>query len=153
MPNYSLPVTIIFALNAIWFGAAFKFFSINPQRAARLLVPAKVDALNPPPLLPTLTASLRFLGGMNLALAVFAILLLLNQADFPHHRQVALFAAVFAVAHASQFAYNVPIALQNYRGNADLWWVLKGRMLVIFTVDFLLMVANTAIAIHLLASA
>ncbi len=153
MSSYSLPVTIIFALNALWFGVAFKFFSISPKRAARLLVPTKLDPLHPPPLLPTLVASLRFLGGMNLALAIFAILLLLNQADFPHYRQVALFAVVFAVAHASQFAYNVPIALQNYRGNADLWWVLKGRMLFIFIVDFLLMVANTAIAIQLLASA
>ena len=148
MMSHSLPVTIIFVLNALWFGAAFNFFSISPHHAARLLVPGQLDAPSKV-LLPTLAASLRFLGGMNLALSVFALLLLFNQALFPHPKQVALFGVVFAIAHASQFIYNVPIAIQNYRGDSGLWWVLKGRMLFIFVVDFGLMVANTVVAILL----
>ncbi len=149
MQNFPLFVVLVFALNALWFGAAFKFFSISPQRAAALLVPQKADENVLTPMLPTLAASLRFLGGMNFALAAFAILLLYNQALFSHPKQVALFAVVFAIAHASQFIYNVPIAIQNYRGDSSLWWVLKGRMLFIFVVDFMLMVANSAVAVLL----
>ena len=149
MQSFPLFVVLVFALNALWFGAAFKFFSINPQRAAALLVPQNADLNIPTPMLPTLAASLRFLGGMNFALAAFAILLLCNQALFPHSKQVALFALVFAIAHASQFICNVPIAIQNYRGNTSLWWVLKGRMLFIFVVDFMLMLANAVIGVLL----
>jgi hypothetical protein len=149
MQNFPLLVVLVFALNAIWFGAAFKFFCINPTRAAKLLTPPSAGQNVLMPLPPTLAASLRFLGGMNFALAAFAVLLLCNQALFPLPKQVALFALVFAIAHASQFIYNVPIAIQNYRGDSSLWWVLKGRMLFIFVVDFMLMMANTVVAVLL----
>jgi hypothetical protein len=46
-------------------------------------------------LFKTISASIRFLGGMNLAFAAFAALLLANRALFPGARQSALFAAVF----------------------------------------------------------
>ncbi len=83
MTRSSLPVTIIFVLNTLWLGAAFKVFSISPQRAAQLLARDQSDALSRA-LLPPLAASLRFLGGMNLALTAFALLLLFNLALFSH---------------------------------------------------------------------
>ena len=52
---------------------------------------------------------------------------------------------VLAVAHGSQFAGNVPIALQNRRGEG-VWNVFKGLMLFIFVIDFTLMTLNAALA-------
>jgi hypothetical protein len=85
-------------LNALWFGAAFRYFGLTPNTAAKILVP---KSARDSPLFATVAASIRFLGGMNLAFAVFAILLLFNTSLFPEPKQLALFAAIFSLAHAS----------------------------------------------------
>lgn len=87
----------------------------------------------------------KFLGGFNFAFMVLNILLLLNLSTFDKNTQWALLLFVNAVAHGSQFAYNVPTALQNRRGEG-VWQVLKGLMLFIFVTDFTLMVLNAALA-------
>ena len=138
---------IVLGFNALWFGAAFRYFSLTPETAAKLLVPK--SARNSP-LFETIAVSVRFLGGMNLALSVFAILILVNRQLFPEAHQNALFAFVFAVAHASQFAYNVPVALGGGRKGEALWPVLSGPMLLIFVVDGVLMLANMLVGIWLL---
>jgi hypothetical protein len=141
--------TIVLVLNALWFGAGAWYFSLRPDAAARLLVPRSARGS---PLVATLAASVRFLGGMNFSFAAFAVLLLLNGSLFPAPAQRALFAAVFALAHGSQFAANLPVAMRGGRVGESLWPVLSGPMLFIFTVDITLMVANAALAVLLLTA-
>jgi len=130
----------VLGLNALWFGVAFASFSLRPVPAAKLLVPRHERSS---PLFVTIAASLRFLGGMNLALALFAVLLLLFAPLFPLPGQRALLAAVFALGHGSQFASNVPLALRR----TPLWPVWSGPMRFIFAVDFALMTANAVVCL------
>ena len=145
----SLAVNVILVLNIVWFGAAFRYFSLTPTTAAKVLVP---KSARQSPLFTTVAASVRFLGGMNFAFAAFAVLLLFNRPLFPHASQIALFATVFSLAHASQFAFNVPVALGGGRQGESLWPVLSGPMLFIFVIDFILMVANGVLAVFLFAA-
>lgn len=142
-------LTIVMVLNALWFGAAFRYFSLTPSTAAKVLVP---KSSRDSPLFATVAASVRFLGGMNFAFAAFAVLLLLNTSLFPEPKQMALFASVFSLAHASQFVFNVPVALGGGRQGESLWPVLSGPMLFIFVVDATLMVANAVVAAVLFAA-
>ena len=87
------------------------------------------------------------MGGMNFALAVFSLLLLLNLDLFPDAKQIALFSFIFAVAHGSQFYFNLPIALGGGRKGESLWPVLSGPMRFIFVVDATLMVANAVLVV------
>ncbi len=141
-------IDVVLALNVLWFGAAFWQFSLRPQAAANGLV---LRPLRDSPLFETIAESLRFLGGLNFAFSMFALLLLLCREWFPVPRQFGLFAAIFALAHGSQFAVNVPVALAGARGAHAPWPVLRGTMLFIFVVDGLLMVANGVLALELLS--
>ncbi len=145
--NAATAFTVILVLNVLWFGAAFRYFSLTPNTAAKLLVP---KSARESPLFPTIAASVRLLGGMNLAFAAFAVLILLNGSLFPEPAQRALFAGVFSLAHASQFVSNLPAVLRGGRAGESLWPVLSGPMLFIFVVDIALMVANGALAAMLL---
>ncbi len=145
--NIATVFTVILVLNTLWFGTAFRYFSLTPNTAAKLLVPTSARAS---PLFPTIAASLRFLGGMNFAFAAFAVLLLLNGALFPDPAQRALFAGVFSLAHASQFVANLPVAFRGGRVGESLWPVLSGPMRFIFAIDITLMVANAVLAAILL---
>ncbi|MEM7281998.1 MAG: hypothetical protein AAF438_10265 [Pseudomonadota bacterium] len=97
----------------------------------------------------TLIRSGTFVGGFNLAFLVLNVLLLFNLDEFDRGRQWAILLIVNAVAHGTQFAGNVPIALENRRGGGA-WQVFSGLMLLIFVVDFTLMVLNGALALHFL---
>lgn len=134
---------VVLILNVLWFGAAFVYFSLTPETAAKLLVPRSARQS---PLFKTLSASVPFLGGMNLAFAVLAMLLLFNQEIFPEARQRALFAVVFALAHATQLACNIPVALRGGRQGEAFWPVLQGPMLFIFVIDGSLALANGLLA-------
>jgi hypothetical protein len=136
-------VSVVNVLNALWFGAAFGYFALTPGRAAKLLAPRSQRAT---PLYRTLVASLRFLGGMNLALAALALALALPAGAPAGARPGALCAAVFALAHASQFACNVPILLGGGRRGDALWPVRRGPMAFIFAVDGALALANALAA-------
>jgi hypothetical protein len=134
----SIATNIVLVLNALWFGAAFRYFSLTPNTAAKILVPkSERDS----PLLATVAASF----------ALFAVLLLLSRSLFPEPMQLALFCIVFAVAHASQFAGNLPVAFSG-KPELRVWPVLSGPMLFIFVVDFTLMIANAILAIILFVS-
>ena len=146
--NQATAFTVVLVLNTLWFGAGFQYFSLRPNAAAKLLVPASARQS---PLFPTIAASVRFLGGMNFAFAAFAVLLLLNGTLFPEPAQRALFAGVFSLAHGSQFVANLPVALQGGRVGESYWPVLSGPMLFIFVVDIALMVANAVLAAMLLS--
>lgn len=135
--------TVVLMLNVAWFGMGAWYFGLKHLAAAKLIVPR---AARDSPLFATLAASVRFLGGLNLAMAVFAALLLACGAMFPLPGQHALFAAVFAVGHGSQFAANLPVLRARTRQPDTLWPVLTGPMRLIFLVDFALMLANAAAA-------
>ena len=135
----------VLILNTLWFAMGFNVFSLRNRIFARLLVSREQRDT---PVFDILAASGRFLGGFNLAFGVCNLLLLTNLDVFPGHEQRAILLFVFAVAHGSQFAPNVPIAIQNKQGGG-VWQVLKGTLLFIFVTDFVLMLANFALAIVL----
>jgi hypothetical protein len=134
---------IVLIFNTLWFVMGFNVFSIRNKIFAKLLVPREHrDTL----VFDILAESGRFIGGFNLAFAVCNILLLINLGAFPSDDQRAILLFVFAVAHGSQFAFNVPVAIQNKRGGG-VWQVLRGTMLFIFVTDFIMMAVNLILAI------
>ena len=98
------------------------------------------------PVFEKLIESGKFLGGFNLAFSVLNILLLFNLGEFDKDIHWAILLFANAVAHGTQFAANVPIALQN-RNGAGVWTTLKGLMLFIFLTDFLLMAFNAVLCV------
>jgi hypothetical protein len=134
---------IALVLNTLWFAMGFNVFSIRNKIFAKLLVPREHRET---PVFEILAESGRFIGGFNLAFAVCNILLLINLDTFPSDEQRAILLFVFALAHGSQFIFNVPVAIQNTRGGG-VWQVLKGTMLFIFITDFVMMVLNLVLAI------
>ena len=138
---------ILFLANAIWFGMAFHAFYLNRRVFGKVMVPVKADRENTA--YDALVESGRFMGGFNLALSLFNLALVFNLGGFETPSQWAILLIFNALAHGSQFAGNIPMALQNRRGGG-LWPVFKGVMLRIFVIDFALMVLNAAFAIALL---
>ena len=141
-------LTILLALNAIWFAMAFDAFYRRRKIFGKVMVPIQADRDNSA--YDALVESGRFMGGFNLALSAFNVMLVFNFGGFEADTQWATLLIFNALAHGSQFFGNVPMALQNRRGGG-LWPVFKGVMLRIFVIDFTLMVANAAMAIWLLA--
>ncbi len=135
-----LEITLI--LNALWFAMGFNVFSIRNKIFAKLVVPREQRDT---PVFNILAESGRFLGGFNFAFMLCNILLLINLDIFPSNEQRAILLFVFAVAHGSQFIFNVPVAIQNRRGGG-VWQVLKGTMLFIFVTDFIMMTLNLVLA-------
>jgi hypothetical protein len=131
----------VMVLNIVWFGTAVYFFCIRPVTVAKLLVPRRErDSV----LFGTVMYALRFLGGMNFALALLALVLLLNPVGFTPVQQGWL-ALVLAVAHASQCAFNMPLVL-NQRGMPGAGQLgLSAPMRLLFAVDCVMMVANAAL--------
>ena len=134
--------TSILLLNAIWFGLGFHLFAIRNKILAKILVP---KAHRDSPVFDILAATGPFLGGFNFAFCVMNILLVVFPEVFPNANQRVILCVVFAIAHGSQFMGNVPIALANRKGKGV--WQVKGLMRFIFITDFVLMVANAALAV------
>jgi len=139
MPMQTTAWTVLLILNALWFGLGAFHFSLKPEASAGSLVPRDQRA---GPLFRTLCDSIRFLGGLNFALMALCAMLLVFASFFPEARQRVLFATVIALAHASQFAVNVPMIGKWRRNTPGAWRVLEGPMLFIFATDGALMVAN-----------
>lgn len=139
-------LTTLLILNTIWFAMGFNVFSLRNKIFAKLIVPREQRDT---PVYEILAESGRFLGGFNLAFAVLSLLLLVNQSLFDKPEQWAILLGATALAHGTQFAFNVPHALENRKGKG-LWQVLKGTMLFIFVTDFVLMVANAWYAMSIL---
>ena len=140
---------VILLLNALWFGGAFIQFSIAQGNTLKILVPREQRAN---PIAPTLSASVAFLGGINLPIGLLAVYLLLFRPPFFQalDAQLALF-LFFSACHFSQFAYNLPVLLRGGRVGVAYWPVLKGPMLRIFVIDAVLFVANAIVAMMLVA--
>ena len=132
----------VLVLNALWFALGFHLFSMRGRVFAKVVVaPDHRDT----PVFDTLIMSGKFLGGFNLAFSALNILLLINTSLFDKDLQWVILLFAIAVAHATQFAFNVPVALQNRRGEGV--WQVKGLMLFIFVTDFTMMMLNLGMAV------
>ena len=136
-------LTLILFLNGLWFTLGFHAFYVRRRVFGKVLVPNKADRDNSA--YAALVESGRFMGGFNFALAALNVMLVFNLGGFDAPRQWAVLLAFNALAHGSQFAGNIPMALANRRGGG-LWNVFKGVMLRIFAIDFTLMTANAVMA-------
>jgi hypothetical protein len=122
--------------SALWFSAAFRYFSFQQLAAAKVLIP---KTARDSPLFLTTAALARFLGGMNAGFALLSwvlVLLWATEAPFfsdPIERGVLL--VVLAAAHFSQFIFNVPILRNGERRGESYWYVLSGPMFFIFAMD------------------
>lgn len=133
----------VLALNIIWFSLAFRLFALRPRAAVRLLVTE--DTRNEASR-AALVASLRFLGGMNFGFAALSALALVSVARDSLGSNAWLIFAASAIAHASQFAGNLPLVRKGGRAGGAPWNVLEGPMAFIFVIDGILTVANGAAA-------
>ena len=137
---------VLLLLDVLWFGAGFVYFALVPRRAAKLVTSREQREGG---LFDSLVASVRFLGGLNLAFAALALVVLVASSEFPNPIQRAILAGVLALAHGSQFAVNLPIAIAEPRTGAVPWSVRRGPMLFIFVVDGALMLAHIVAAVVL----
>ena len=140
-------LSAVLLANAIWFAMGFHAFYVRRALFGKVVVPVKEDRDNTA--YEALVKTGRFMGGFNLALCLLNIMLVFNLGGYETGPQWAVLLMFNALAHGSQFAGNIPMALQNRRGGG-LWPVFKGVMLRIFVIDFTLMVLNAALAIWLL---
>jgi hypothetical protein len=139
----------VLLLNTLWFVAAFIQFSIAQHNTLKILVPREERGN---PIAPTLSASVAFLGAINLPIGLLSLYLLLFRPAFfgVIDAQLALF-ALFSACHFSQFVYNLPVLMRGGRIGVAYWPVLKGPMLRIFVIDALLFAANL-VAVFLLVA-
>ena len=155
MPTMLISAAYAFALIAslLWFSAGFRYFSFKQTAAAKVLIPASARSS---PLFATIAAATRFLGGMNGAFALLAAVLLAlyftHSPLFSDPQERGVLLIVFAVAHFSQFAFNLPVIRGGQRQGESFWPVLSGPMLFIFVVDGLQTVINLCAAVILFAS-
>lgn len=140
---------IVLVLNAAWFAAGFWYFTFKRYTAAKLFVPRSARSS---PLFDTLAAAIPFLGGMNLALCLLSVLLLICQGEFSSPVERAVLLTAFGVAHLTQFAVNVPRARQGRQGESY-WDVLHGPMLFIFVVDAAMAALNLLVALWVFVGA
>jgi hypothetical protein len=139
----------VLLLNALWFGAAFIQFSIAQGNTLKILVPREERGN---PIAPTLSASVAFLGAINLPIGLLSLYLLAFRPPFfgVYDAQLALF-LFFAACHFSQFACNLPVLMRGGRVGVAYWPVLKGPMLRIFVIDAVLFAANLVVALLLVS--
>lgn len=120
----------------LWYGAAFRYWSFQHRASSKLFVP---HAQRESPVFPTITALVRFLGGMNGALALLSLALLIvlvgQFALFSAPAERALLLLVLGAGHLSQFAFNIPVLRNGGRQNDSYWDVLSGPMRFIFFMD------------------
>ena len=135
----------VLLFNTLWFTGAFIQFSIAQGNTLKILVP-RAERENP--IAPTLSASVAFLGGINLPIGLLSLYLLAFRPPFfqADDAQLALF-LFFAACHFSQFVYNLPVLMRGGRVGVAYWPVLKGPMLRIFVIDATLFVANALVPI------
>ncbi|MEM7189816.1 MAG: hypothetical protein AAF439_09410 [Pseudomonadota bacterium] len=138
---------VVLLLNTLWFAMGFYVFYFRRSVFAKVMVPNRDHRDNDA--YAALIETGRFMGGFNLALSLFNLGLVFNLGGLNADSQWAIILIFNALAHVSQFAGNVPMALQNRRGGG-LWNVFTGVMLQIFVIDLVLTIFNGGLAIALL---
>nr|WP_298895574.1 hypothetical protein [uncultured Altererythrobacter sp.] len=134
----------VLVLNAIWFGMGFRSFYLRRADFAKVIVTNPDHRQNTA--YDCLVETGRFLGGFNFASCVLNILMVFNVGGFESGRQWAVLLIFNALAHASQFVGNIPIAMQNRQGGGA-WQVFEFPMLRILVGDLVLAVLNAALAV------
>ena len=122
---------VVLTVNVVWFGLGFRLFALKPRKAVRLLV---TPASNEESSRKALVDSLPFLGGLNLGFVALSGGQIFASVRYGSAASWTVFFAS-AVAHATQFAGNLPNALRGGRSGGASWDVLRGPMLVIFVGD------------------
>jgi len=137
----------VLLLNTLWFTGAFIQFSVAQHNTLKILVPREERGN---PIAPALSASVAFLGAINLPIGLLSLYVLLFRPAFFQaiDAQLALF-AFFSACHFSQFVCNLPVLMRGGRIGVAYWPVLKGPMLRIFVIDAVLFVANLVAALLL----
>lgn len=103
---------IVFALNGLWFFAASVQSSIAQGNTVKILVRREAREN---PLVPTIGASVAFLGGMKLAVAALCFYLATGPEAFAGpDQQMVLFLFLVAV-NFSQFYFKLPILWRGGR--------------------------------------
>ena len=133
---------IVLVLNALWFGAGYHVFHLRGEIFAKKVVDREHRGT---PVFLTLIQSGKFVAGFNLAFCVMNVLLLWKIEAFDRAIHWVIILIPIAVAHATQFAFNVPVFIENKQGKGV--WQVKGLMLFIFVIDFALMVLNSALVV------
>ncbi len=133
---------ILLILNILWFTGGYITFGPRGIIFAKSLIAREH---RDSPVFDMFVHAGNFMGGFNLAFAIFNLLLLLNMSLFDNDLHWVILLSVNAIAHGSQFAGNLPTAIRNRRGEG-VWEVWQGLMLLIFVVDFTLMVLNAIAA-------
>ena len=133
--SYAYMLTLL--ASALWFTAALRYFGFQQFAAAKVMV---AGSQRRSPLFPTMAAGIRFLGGMNGALALLCwglLAIAALQIDmFTQPMERAFLLAVLAAAHCSQFIFNVPVHRKGGRQADDsLWEVSSGPMKFIYLMD------------------
>ena len=135
--------------SALWFSAALRYFGFQQFAAAKVMV---ARSLRTSPVYPTMAAGIRFLGGMNGALALLCwgllVIVALGIELFTQPMERAFILIIIAAAHFSQFIFNVPVRRQGGRQQDDsLWEVTSGPMKFIYLMDAAQMILALAAAI------
>lgn len=145
-----LAVSALLLANGAWFALGAVAFGLRSRSAARLVLPRRAGAAAP---VEVVAGVVRFLGGLNAALAVLCVGVLVLSLRGVDPEVLALACLVVAVAHLSQVAVNLPPVLAERRGEEAVWPVRGRSMGVIFAVDGGLGVATAVLAVLLLADA
>jgi len=135
--------TIILIANTLWFCGAFIQFTLAQNNTVKILVPRE-ERNNP--IVPTLGASVAFLGAMNLPIGILNAYLLTRPDWFSAPGVAVTLFVFFGACHFSQTACNIPVLLRGGRIGVAYWPVLSGAMLRIFVIDTVLTVVNLAYA-------
>ena len=126
-------------LSGLWFAAAFRFFSLQNMNAAKVLVPR---AHRNSPLFESIAALTPFIGGFNGALSLLCLamgVLVAGGSDlFAENTERCILLCVIAVAHLTQFWFNVPVLRSHKVDGNTLWPVTTGPMRRIFVGDITL---------------
>lgn len=116
-------VKVLLMANTTWFALGFISFFLRSDRYVRLVFSEPISETTR----RQAAYVLKFLGGLNLALACLAAAYLVTGT----FQNIVIPLITFAVAHGSQFFINLAVATRR----KPLWSVYAGTMFFIFVVD------------------
>jgi hypothetical protein len=140
MIQYLIYFTLI--INCLWFLGGFKAFALSTQKTCESMRP---DLDSTDPIFKIIVPALKFLGGRNLGFLILNLSILVISYSSYNKDLILVVLFASAVAHGSQFTFNLP-QLKGMKNGAA-WDVNIMPMKFIFIVDFLTMFLNFAVFI------